>query len=367
MKTYRVGGAVRDDLLGEPYHETDWVVVGASVKEMVSAGFQQVGRDFPVFLHPETHEEYALARTERKTGPGHHGFIVHAEPSVTLEEDLLRRDLTINAMAMDELGQLIDPYGGLTDLQARVLRHVSPSFTEDPLRILRVARFAARYATLGFSIASETLELMTQLAASGELAYLSVERVWTEFEKGLQTDRPDIFFETLARCQALSVLIPQILAERAINQLNTAAQQTSRADCRWAAFLSALDPDTVGTVCDALRTPKSWSQLALSVSRLGERCASALDAHELLEVLEKLDALRRDEPFAGFCETLRALDDTYRHPLSQLEQGRLIAQGIRARDLPGASPGPEMGVALRQARLSALTQGLSNRVKRPHG
>jgi tRNA nucleotidyltransferase (CCA-adding enzyme) len=359
VKTYRVGGAVRDSLLGVPFDETDWVVIGASVEQMISAGFQQVGRDFPVFLHPETHEEYALARTERKTGPGYRGFTVHAEPSVTLEEDLLRRDLTINAMAMDDNGQLIDPYGGLADLQARVLRHVSPSFTEDPLRILRVARFAARYAALGFSIAPDTLQLMTQLANSGELAHISVERLWVEIEKGLATEQPGLFFETLARCDALTSLIPDLPAEQAIHRVTVAAGQTERNDCRWAALLSPLAPEGVQTICDALRTPKAWAQLALSVSRLDGCFASALDASEIIEVLEKLDALRREEPFAGFCETLRALDDAYQHPLQQLEQGRLIAQSIRARDLPETAPGPELGATLRKARLSALTLWLN--------
>lgn len=183
MNTYRVGGAVRDTLLGLPIHETDWVVVGGSAEQMRAAGFTQVGRDFPVFLHPETKEEFALARTERKSGQGHHGFVVHASPSVTLEEDLQRRDLTVNAMAMSEDGTIIDPYGGQRDLQERILRHVSPHFVEDPLRVLRVARFAARYHHLGFSVARETLSLMAEIVGANELAHLSAERVWVEPKK----------------------------------------------------------------------------------------------------------------------------------------------------------------------------------------
>ena len=177
MNIYRVGGAVRDTLLGYPHHETDWVVVGSTPEEMIANGFAQVGRDFPVFLHPGTKEEYALARTERKSGPGYRGFLVHADPSVTLEEDLERRDLTINAIAMDETGAIIDPYGGQSDLEAKVLRHVSPHFVEDPLRVLRVARFAARYHHLGFTVAEETLSLMAEIVAADELPHLSTERV----------------------------------------------------------------------------------------------------------------------------------------------------------------------------------------------
>ena len=180
MNIYRVGGAVRDTLLGYPHHETDWVVVGSTPEEMIAEGFTQVGRDFPVFLHPDTKEEYALARTERKSGPGYHGFVVHADPSVTLEEDLERRDLTINAMAMDEDGVVTDPLGGQADLEAKILRHVSPHFVEDPLRVLRVARFAARYHQLGFTVAEETLSLMAEIVAANELPHLSTERVWVE-------------------------------------------------------------------------------------------------------------------------------------------------------------------------------------------
>ena len=191
METYRVGGAVRDTLLGYPHQETDWVVVGSTPEEMISEGYTQVGRDFPVFLHPDTKEEYALARTERKSGPGYHGFVVHADPSVTLEEDLERRDLTINAMAMDEDGVITDPFGGQADLDANILRHVSPHFIEDPLRVLRVARFAARYHHLGFRIADDTLALMTDIVGAGELSHLSVERVWVETEKALGEQLPD--------------------------------------------------------------------------------------------------------------------------------------------------------------------------------
>lgn len=210
MKSYLVGGAVRDALLKLPVKDKDWVVVGATPQEMLDAGYQQVGRDFPVFLHPKSHEEYALARTERKSGFGYTGFSCYAAPDVTLEQDLLRRDLTINAMAQDEDGTIIDPYNGLRDLKMRVLRHVSPAFNEDPLRVLRVARFAARYAHLSFRIADETLALMRDMTAAGELEHLTPERVWKETENALASRNPQVYFMVLRECGALKVLFPEL-------------------------------------------------------------------------------------------------------------------------------------------------------------
>ena len=210
MKSYLVGGAVRDGLLGLPVKDKDWVVVGATPQQMLDAGYQQVGRDFPVFLHPNSHEEYALARTERKSGSGYTGFTCYAAPDVTLEQDLLRRDLTVNALAQDDDGTIIDPYGGRQDLQQRILRHVSPAFGEDPLRVLRVARFAARYAHLSFRIADETMALMREMTDAGELAHLTPERVWKETENALGTRNPQVFFQTLRDCGALKVLFPEI-------------------------------------------------------------------------------------------------------------------------------------------------------------
>lgn len=210
MQTYLVGGAVRDQLLDYPVKEKDWVVVGATVDEMLAAGYQQVGSDFPVFLHPKTKDEHALARTERKTAPGYRGFEVHASPDVTLEEDLRRRDLTINAMAKDADGQLIDPYHGQADLEQKLLRHVSPAFAEDPVRILRVARFAARYAHLGFSVAEETTELMSQMVQHGDVDALVAERVWQEFYKALGERNPEVFIEVLRSCGALKIILPEI-------------------------------------------------------------------------------------------------------------------------------------------------------------
>ena len=210
MKVYLVGGAVRDQLLGLPVKDRDWIVVGATPATLLSLGYQQVGKDFPVFLNPKTKEEYALARTERKAGAGYTGFICDFSPTITLEQDLIRRDLTINAMAQSEDGEIIDPYGGKQDLENRILRHISPAFSEDPLRVLRVARFAARYNSLGFKIAPETLSLMSGLALSGELQHLTAERVWLETEKALNEKNPEIYFETLHKTGALSVLFPEI-------------------------------------------------------------------------------------------------------------------------------------------------------------
>lgn len=210
MKVYLVGGAVRDQLLGLPVKDRDWIVVGADPATLLSLGYQQVGKDFPVFLNPKTKEEYALARTERKSSAGYTGFICDFSPTITLEQDLIRRDLTINAMAQSEDGEIIDPYGGKQDLENRILRHISPAFSEDPLRVLRVARFAARYHSLGFKIASETLALMTELALSGELQHLTAERVWLETEKALNEKNPEIYFETLHKTGALSVLFSEI-------------------------------------------------------------------------------------------------------------------------------------------------------------
>src|SRR5699024_2469056 len=218
LSVFLVGGAVRDQLLGLPVHENDWVVVGSTEAQMKTLGFQQVGKDFPVFLHPKSKEEYALARTERKTGHGYHGFTLHAHPSVTLEEDLLRRDLTINAMAQANDGHIIDPYGGREDLKARLLRHVSPAFAEDPLRVLRVARFAARFHHLGFTVAPETLALMRTLSTEEELLSIAPERLWQETHTALAENNPQVYFQTLEACGALTILFPELASLRGVPQ-----------------------------------------------------------------------------------------------------------------------------------------------------
>ncbi|MFD2199139.1 polynucleotide adenylyltransferase, partial [Halomonas beimenensis] len=270
LQVYRVGGAVRDARLGWPVTDVDWVVVGATPETLLRRGFKAVGRDFPVFLHPETQEEFALARTERKSGHGYTGFEVHASPEVTLEQDLARRDLTINAMAETPEGELVDPYGGLADLKARVLRHVSPAFVEDPLRVLRTARFLARYAGLGFVIAPETRELMRRLAASGELEHLVAERVWAETEKALAEPWPDVYFQALQDCGALAVLMPELAADpaaldAALGRLPRLPEDISAEEephWRWARLVEHLDKAERRALAERLKLPKAPGRLA---------------------------------------------------------------------------------------------------------
>ena len=359
MTCYRVGGAVRDTLLGYPHHETDWVVVGSTPEKMISAGFKQVGRDFPVFLHPETKEEYALARTERKAGPGHHRFVVHADPSVTLEEDLERRDLTINAMAMDEAGAVIDPYGGQADLDAKILRHVSPHFVEDPLRVLRVARFAARYHHVGFTVAKETLSLMAQIVAADELPHLSTERVWAETEKALGEQHPEVYWQVLADCGALTALLPELAVSQGMSALARAAPHTNRSDCRWAALLSDLPETRAREASERLKAPNAFCLLATRVS--GGRCrikTTLKDADECMALMKVLDGLRREEPFEGFCATLIALEQNSvdaQTAIDLLRSARDAAQQVKAADFvdKGLS-GPELGAAIQAAQIKRI-------------
>lgn len=338
MKTYLVGGAVRDELLGFPFHEKDWVVVGATTEEMLKKGYQQVGKDFPVFLHPETKEEYALARTERKTAPGYKGFEVHASPEVTLEEDLERRDLTINAIAKDEDGNIIDPFNGLQDIHDKILRHVSPAFAEDPVRILRVARFAARYLHLGFIVAEETMQLMKNMVAAGEVDALVPERVWQEMGKSLAERSPSRFIEVLRDCGALKVILPELDRLFGVPQpaehhpeidtgvhtlmvLQQACKLSSATDVRFAALVHDLGKGTtpkaewprhigheargarlVLEVCRRLRIPNGYRDLAERTARfhLHYHRALELKASTVVDVLEKLDAFRRPERFEKF-------------------------------------------------------------------
>ena len=333
MKIYCVGGAVRDELLGRPVSDRDWVVVGATPEEMLERGFLPVGKDFPVFLHPQTKEEYALARTERKTGRGYHGFAFHASPEVTLEEDLARRDLTINAMARDETGRLIDPYGGLEDLRRKVLRHVSPAFAEDPVRILRVARFSARLPD--FTLAPETLALMRRMVEEGEVDHLVPERVWQELARGLMEPRPDRMIEVLRACGALARLLPEIDTLFGIPQppnyhpeidtgvhvlaaLRMAAERALPLPTRFAVLLhdvgkgrtppelwphhyghEARGAALIPSICARLRTPVECRELAVLTARehglipRGPRLRPATR----VRVLERCDALRRPERF----------------------------------------------------------------------
>ena len=368
MNTYRVGGAVRDTLLGLPIHETDWVVVGGSAEQMRAAGFTQVGRDFPVFLHPETKEEFALARTERKSGQGHHGFVVHASPSVTLEEDLQRRDLTVNAMAMSEDGTIIDPYGGQRDLQERILRHVSPHFVEDPLRVLRVARFAARYHHLGFSVASETLSLMAEIVTANELAHLSAERVWVETEKALGAQHPEVYWQVLDACGAVAALAPELAVTHGVSGLARAAKTTRRSDCRWAALLSDLPEARATDLSKRLKAPNAHTLLAARVCRWRPQMKSALrDPATCMALLSGLDALRREEPFRGFCEALVSLENnaaSANSAVDALSEARKAAQLIKAADFSSTHlEGPALGMAIREAQIEQITGVLSRLIQ----
>lgn len=301
MQIYRVGGAVRDRLLGLPVTDTDWVVVGATPEQMLAHGFRQVGRDFPVFLHPQSKEEYALARTERKRGRGYTAFEVHADPQVTLEQDLARRDLTINAMAEDSEGHIIDPYHGRRDLDHKLLRHVTPAFAEDPLRVLRVARFAARFFPLGFSIAEETMALMKTIVDAGEMEALVAERVWTETARALGERDPVAYFDVLEQCGALLRLLPELAkhyrcgAVPARALLAAVAADTERPEVRFAALVCALSETALAALADRLRLPGDYCQLGSLCSRHLEslHAFAELTAVERLQLLEVIDALRR--------------------------------------------------------------------------
>ncbi|MEI8608371.1 multifunctional CCA addition/repair protein [Enterovibrio sp. Hal110] len=333
MNTFLVGGAVRDTLLGLDVKDRDWVVVGADIKTMLKAGYQQVGADFPVFLHPKTHEEYALARTERKSGQGYTGFVCDFASDVTLEEDLQRRDLTINAIAQADDGTLVDPYGGKTDLDNKILRHVSPAFVEDPLRVLRVARFAARFHDLGFTVADDTMSLMRTIAESGELDVLTPERVWIEWEKSLSTPRPDVFLRVLRDCGALAVVLPEIDAlfgvpqpeqwhpeiDTGIHTLMVARQAATLTDdtcIRFAAQMhdlgKALTPQAewpshrmhtatgkvpVKAVCDRVRVPNAYRDAALLVcaEHTNVHNAGELKASTYIKIFDRNDVWRKPE------------------------------------------------------------------------
>lgn len=377
MKVYLVGGAIRDELLQLPAAERDWVVVGATPAQMQAAGYRAVGKDFPVFLHPQSGEEFALARTERKTGPGYRGFVTHFSPEVSLEEDLRRRDLTINAIARAHDGILIDPYGGQRDLQLRVLRHVSPAFVEDPVRVLRVARFAARFADLGFTVAPETVDLMKTMAASGELAALVPERVWRELARALASTRPGQFFATLQACGALEIVLPEIAellrdavdGAGALAALQSATTQESSLPVRWAALVAGLPEAAQKSLHERLRAPHEFSELAATSARLiahlhraGGAAVIASNPEAQVELLEAADAWRRPERFAQWLAVLAArapYDGIAHDDVLQLTGALLHAHLVTsAVKIPEAElqllRGAEIGAALRQRRIMVL-------------
>ena len=344
MKTYVVGGAVRDELLGLPVQDRDHVVVGATAEEMVRQGFKPVGKDFPVFLHPETHEEYALARTERKSGRGYKGFTIYAAPDVTLEEDLRRRDLTINALARAEDGTLVDPFGGRQDLEKGVLRHVSEAFAEDPVRILRVARFAARF---GFRVADETLTLMKKMVQSGEADTLVPERVWQEFSRGLVEPQPERMFEALEACGLRAKLLPELEPPP--------PPFSGPLELRFAALAWKLEEGEVQALCERLRVPNEPRELALAACRNRERLrgAQAATAAKLLELLKGTDAFRRPERFAKLLELARLFGVA----TSRVESALRAAAGVDAGALAASAAPAEIAQRIDEARIAAITQG----------
>lgn len=406
VQIYLVGGAVRDELLGYPFTERDYVVVGASPAQMLELGYQQVGKDFPVFLHPKTKEEYALARTERKAGSGYTGFNVYAAPDVTLEQDLARRDLTINAIAKTADGALIDPFGGVKDLQARLLRHVSAAFVEDPLRVLRVARFYARYAHLGFQVAPETLALLQQLSGSGELQTLSPERVWLETAKALSSSTPAAYFDLLQQCGALQALMPELAALWGVPQpekwhpeidtgvhtllvLAQAAKLSEKIEVRFASLVHDLGKGVTPTallpshhghehtglpliqqLCERLRVPNSCRELALLVCEYHQLVhrAQELKASTVLKFFNAIDLWRKPERLhdillcctadlrgrTGF-EQAQYAQAAY---LQQLAEAALqvTAQQVMALGITG----PAIKEALNTARLQAITATLQS-------
>lgn len=401
MQVYLVGGAVRDHLLGHPYHEKDYVVVGATPEQLLAEGYQPVGKDFPVFLHPKTKEEYALARTERKSGMGYHGFQFFTDTTVKLEDDLIRRDLTINAMAMDENGTVYDPYGGQQDLERKILRHVSDAFIEDPLRVLRVARFAARYAAYGFKIADETIQLMKNIAKTGELDALTPERVWKETSRALMEDQADVYFQTLKECDALKILFPEIDALFGVPQrpeyhpeidcgihtlmaLKEACKANYALEVRFAVLVhdlgKALTPveelprhimheerglKPVTDVCDRLKVPTLLKNLALIVCKEHLKCHQAknLKPGTLWRLLQRLDVLRKPEKVEAFvqaceCDARGRLGlETRPYPQAKYILNAMeIVRNIRAQDLPSDIQGAEIGEMLIQYRIEALAK-----------
>ena len=369
MKIFLVGGAVRDELLGLPVKDRDWVVTGATPEQMVKAGFRPVGLDFPVFLHPKTQEEYALARTERKSGRGYAGFTFHTSPDITLEEDLLRRDLTINAIAKDEQGQLIDPYRGQQDLERRILRHVSPAFREDPLRIIRVARFFARFHRFGFTIAPETMALMQEMVAEGEAGFLVAERVWQETVRALASATPEDYFLALFESDALAVVMPEIAQHFAspeslsVRSLHTAAAQGKDNIVRFACAVCSFDDSSyekVSTLCQRMKVPNQFKEVAQICTRILCHWQNPMPIPETrLALLQQTDGFRRFERFlmildsceilaqaAGYQTALAAQLQTDLQKCKGVDVQTLVKQGLK---------GKELAEEIQQLRLRTIT------------
>jgi|TARA_B110000902_G_scaffold264511_1_gene346227 tRNA nucleotidyltransferase (CCA-adding enzyme) len=401
MQVYLVGGAVRDALLGYPFSDRDWVVVGSTPQQMLDCGYQSVGKDFPVFLHPDSHEEYALARTERKNGHGYKGFEVFAAPDVTLEQDLVRRDLTINAIAQDLDGNLFDPYHGVADINNKLLRHVSAAFTEDPLRVLRVARFAARYYHLGFRIADETGELMQQLAASGELNHLVGERIWQETHKALGEKNPEVYIQVLHECNALQAIMPELdqlfgvpqsaahhpeidTGVHSLMALKQACLLSSDRSVRFAALIHDLGKGTtpladlprhiahevrgmkiIEALCNNIKVPNDFRDLAKISCEFHTHIHRAFELKPatMLKVIEQCDAIRRPERFEHFllvCEAdAKGRLNLEQIPYPQADYFRAmlkVCQAVSPKQLAGLGlKGKEFGEMLRTKRVDAIS------------
>ena len=402
MQIYRVGGAVRDKLLNSPCHENDWVVVGSSPEEMVALGYRPVGQDFPVFIDPRSGEEYALARTERKSGVGYGGFTFYTSPDISLEHDLIRRDLTINAMAESDDGSITDPFGGQQDLENKVLRHVSDAFTEDPLRVLRVARFAARYAHLGFTIAPETRQLMSAIVNRGEMTALVAERVWKETQRALCERSPDVFIETLRSCGALAVLLPEVEALFGIEQradyhpeidtgihtlmaLQQSALLSDKATIRFTVLVhdlgKAITPKDilprhtghearglplVKQVCDRLKVPNQHRQLAMVVTEYHLMCHKSLEfkPENLLKLLTVIGALKSADKLDDFllccmadAKGRKGLEHQDYAPNTYLRAAREAVIKVDVADLvANGLKGADIGIHLKQRQIDALSQ-----------
>jgi tRNA nucleotidyltransferase (CCA-adding enzyme) len=357
MKIYLVGGAVRDSALGLPVTERDWVVVGAMPAELLRLGYQQVGRDFPVFLHPTTREEYALARTERKSAHGYYGFDCDFNPNVTLEEDLLRRDLTINAMAQDDAGHVIDPYGGLRDIEEKYLRHVSAAFVDDPVRVLRVARFYARFYALGFQIAEETIAFMRQMVDAGELDYLVPERVWQEWHAALTTQNPEQFIVALQGCAALQVILPELTAYNLEYVINTSRHSTDPI-IRFAAIVLELEPALIKALCIRLRIPNDFRELACLSATLRSSLLMSEPwvAEQVVQVFEQADAFRRPLRFKQVLTVLKS--EISAQLLTQWLQLLEMTQAIKVLPSRDSQDGQAIKQALHANRVACVQQQL---------
>lgn len=361
-KFYLVGGSVRDRLLHLPVVDRDWVVVGSTPDELLALGYQQVGKDFPVFLHPITKEEYALARTERKSGKGYTGFICDFSKDITLEQDLIRRDLTINAIAMDEDGNLVDPYHGIDDIKLKLLRHVSPAFREDPLRVLRVARFAARYYHLGFRIASETQKLMEEMVLAGEINTLTPERVWKETEKALASADPQVYFQVLKQCGALAILFPSLILSKTVaDALKKSTLLTYDLTVRFAVLFGELTTEAE-KLCSQIKAPNQYTKLAIMVQqyRLKVENVTQLTAEQIIDLFNRIDVWRNPHHLNQLIIASQSYAKTESFPQAKyLERAYKLAHGVNVQNIIAEGyKGKLIQDELQKRRIEVLLNGI---------